>query len=167
MDYDLDANSQASLVTKLKAYQLMELSLDKLHDADTTFRKWLSHHRENNAPEQLLLALQKYHDDRLSDIKEVEQTFKEAKESGILENLGQLDTVSSEMIKGTGSLRDDSSVVTDATGATLAKIMSESKEPRPPTRDSQYTDASYPVDGDGSEVSHSESDEGYRSNEEK
>jgi len=158
VDSDLEADSQTSLVIKLKAFQLMELALDKLHEADTKFRKWLLHHEENKAPDQLMLALQKYHDDRLRDIKEVERVFSEAKESGIAEELKLLETLPSEVITAAcsgSSIRDDSSVVTEATGSTLAKIVSASKQQRPSTRESEYTDASYT----GSEASYTGSEE--------
>ena len=158
VDSDLEADSQTSLVIKLKTYQLMELALEKLHDADTKFRKWLAHHEENKAPDQLMLALQKYHDDRLKDIKEVEQVLSEAKESGLPEELKLLETIPSEVIIaacGGSSIRDDSSVVTEATGSTLAKIVHANKQQRPLTRESEYTDASYT----GSEGSHTGSEE--------
>ena len=159
VDYDLDSTSQKSLILKLKSYQLMELALDKLHTANSDFTNWLSHHKEQGAPAQLLLALHKYHDDRLKDMDEVERVFKEAKGDGVtIENLKLLDTMDPKEIQNvSGSL---SSVDDNAsTGSTLSRIVNDSKELRPKTRESEYTDASgVSYSDEGSEFSHTESE---------
>ena len=64
------------------------------------------------APEQLLLALQKYHDDRLSEVKDVEGVYQSASEDKNIEaNMNLLETLAPDVIKAALSAGTSSGVV--------------------------------------------------------
>ena len=64
------------------------------------------------APEQLQLALQRYHDDRLSDVRDVEEVYQSASEDENIEaNMDLLETLAPDVIKAALSTRTSSSVV--------------------------------------------------------
>ena len=68
--------------------------------------------RAKGAPEQLLLALQKYHDDRLSEVKDVEGVYLSASEDkNIVADMDLLETLAPDVIKAALSTSTSSGVV--------------------------------------------------------